>query len=283
MYCNELNLHSEFFWLFFSSVGVGSALAAMVRATLNRMRGKARNRRSSDSWRSPIVHAALSLTLAFTAVSGALFFIDPSRISWSLFHLYFYLTVVGVALVVCLFLRYLAVPLVLVVLAYVFLVTSLCSEWVPAVPGAALAEIRVLARTEGSVSLELTVETERGSPVHDFYKIEGKEVGYLIRTIEFPPWSFYPGTRTLFRPTEVHPTAAAPLGEGSPEIPSSSGDSLFSTLPAVVRAAEGLGILSSRDHVVVQSEVMVLKNYGLYRRQASGDFFISPIEGNSLR
>lgn len=291
MYCNSLNLHSEYFWLFLSALGMGFALAAVVGSLLVRLRGLQRflgadssgSRKPPGGRHSPLVRIALSLTLAFASVLGALIFVDLSGVEWVIFHFYFFLTVTGVAGVLRLFLRYLAVPFAVVVLAYVFFVSALCREWIPAIPGQVLAEIKVLSVKEHPAGVEVSIpkqnidRVQESDQVRGSYYLDGKNLTGRLRVIRFPRWTFYPGVEKLFILEELdgEPTETEAAG-GDPGKPADREASGFLSL--LSGFTERIGFISYERQEFRRTGVMPLQVYGLFYDGNKGDFSIRLLE-----
>jgi hypothetical protein len=288
MYCNSLNLHSEYFWLFLSALWVGIALAAGLRYIFSRLRLKTRLRLKKrdkgfpygarTSLTSPLVRISLSLTLAFVAVLGGLFFIDLPGVSWSQQHLYFFLIAGGAGLLLRLFLRFLAVPVVVTALAYIFLVSTLCQDWIPAVPGRLLAEVKVLSVEEDALSLELKLPGKEGGRIQGVYRLEGKKFADPLPTLQFPAWSFYPGVNKFFLLEGFSGERENPSAEGKNSSPGTpQADSAWPSSPPA-RIAQRLCLVRYGYQELYQPELFPLRVYGLFYDGRSERFFIRLLE-----
>lgn len=262
MNCNALNVHSEYFWLFLSAVGVGLTLGTLIRAYIGRMAERRTGERRAGEHRAAhktagygpprrwkviqtSVQVSLYLSLAFGAVLGAVLFMNLTMVEWTSTHPIYFLAVAGMTGIFRLFLQYLWLPAVLAVVSMIVLMSVLSGTWNCIPQEDPLLQVRILSRKNGINSLELGVPGENDV---FFEKTEGTELYYRIELLEFPPWAFYPCCRVLYRFDTVY-------GSTEPAVPGIS--------PVV----KGIRALWSADYTlrtVQQSGITLLQPYGIY-------------------
>jgi len=252
MNCNALNVHSEYFWLFLSAVGIGLTLGTLIRAYISRVvrrraAHKTRGRSALRRWRTvqTSVQISLYLSLAFGAVFGAVLYLDLTLIAWNSTHLIYFLAVIGTAGVIRLFLQYLWLPAVLAAVVMIVLMSVLSGAWNCVPEEDPLIQVRLLSRKDGINSLELSVPGE--NDVY-FVKTGGTELYYRIEILEFPPWAFYPRCPVLYRFDTVYGATEPPVSDTS----------------AVLKGVRMLWSAEYTLRTVQQSDIALLQTYGIF-------------------
>jgi len=130
-----------------------------------------------------------------------------------------------------------------------------------------------LAVKDSFTSLEVDIPGPEGESVQGFSRVEGKELSFTLRWVEFPRWTFFPAVKMFFLPPIAYGTApdsqeGEPDGSSSAEVP---------PLTTVLRAARQVGLLTLREEIVERSGLIPLKAYGLFYHEISNGFSIRPL------
>lgn len=252
--CNNLDIHSEFFWLFVAAAGTGLALGTLVRTLLSRRGGGRRGER----WRVAqlSVQVSLYLSLAAGGVLGGLLSTNAPEVAWSMLHLNYFLAAVAVFVILRTFLRYLWLPAVLLSVIMVITVSLMTAEWNCLDDGKELMQIRLLSSAKGDHRLEFS---HHGEADIFFRQVEGSLPAYRFEVLTLPEWSFYPRCSRLFRFDEVYPSGDAPA------LPESS---------LVVRFFMTAGIAEYDIRVIEQKSMVVLRPYRVFYDEDEDTIFI---------
>lgn len=265
MFYNGVNWTSEYVWLLLAAIGFGGAVGSLLLKLYRRVRGAEALRPPAplvQAARNPLLQVSLMLSFSLAAVLAALVQIDIAGIDWSAVHAVFFSTAAGIFLVLRLFFRYLAAPLLLLFIVFIVILSFVDDSWIACPGDGGLMEMQILSQRSGKTSLELKSVSDTGIREPSFEEIQGEDVLLSLRSLELPQWWFFSSCTRFARLISVDSAQASPPA--------------FPPLEGAIRWLGRIGFVRIDEHVLTQTELAPLQSYIIRYDERSGDFTVSP-------